>query len=386
MVLDIKIGAGAYTDIVAAGGVFVLGGYNSTISSSFQSPIGGRQAWSGASGGFINTEVTLPASANGQNVQLRWRMATDSSVSSTGVNIDDVQVLAGTGCAAVTTSVKSRADFDGDGKTDVSVFRPSTGVWYLDRSTAGFAAINWGVSGDVLVPGDFDGDGKADTAIFRADANPANSDYYILKSNGFVFSGTSWGVPGDVPIVGDYDGDSKTDFAVFRPSSGTWFVLNSSNGSNTVAAFGQTGDQAMAFDLENDGKTNFAVYRPSNNTWYIAKNTGDPATNFEVYPFGSAGDIAIAADYDGDNKDDVAVFRPSNGVWYIRRSTDGGVIFTAFGLNGDVPVPGDYDGDGKDDVAVYRGGTWYVNRSTAGFFQTAFGLATDTAVPAVLHP
>ena len=386
MVLEIKIGAGAYTDIVTAGGTFTSGGYNGSISTAFSSPIAGRQAWTGSSGGFIDTVANLPASANGQNVQLRWRMATDSSVASTGVNVDDVQVLAGTICAAVPSAVKSRADFDGDGKTDLSVFRPSTGVWYIQRSTAGFGAINWGVSGDVLVPGDFDGDGKADTAVFRADANPANSDYYLLKSNGFVFQGTSWGVPGDVPVVGDYDGDAKTDFAVFRPSNGTWYILNSSNGSNTVAPFGQSGDQAMAFDLENDGKTNLAVYRPGNNTWYIARNTGTPATNFDAYPFGSAGDIAVPADYDGDNKDDVAVFRPSNGTWYIRRSTDSGVTITAFGLNGDVPVPGDYDGDGKDDVAVYRGGTWYVNRSTAGFFAVPFGIGSDTAVPAVLHP
>ncbi len=387
VVLEIKVGAGAWTDIVTAGGVFASGGYNATISTGFSSPIAGRQAWSGTAATFTPTQVSLPAAANGQNVQVRWLMASDTSVASTGFRLDDVQVQAGTICATVPSATpKSRADFDGDGKTDLSVFRPSTGTWYLQRSTAGFAAFNWGISTDVLIPGDFDGDGKADMAVFRADANPANNDFYVLKSNGFVFQGTSWGVPSDIPIAGDYDGDGKADIAVFRPSSGTWFILNSGNGSNTVAPFGVAGDKPMAFDLENDGKTNLAVFRPSNNTWYIARNSGVPAQNFDSYPFGAAGDLLVPADYDGDNKDDVAVFRPSNGTWYIRRSSDGGTTITAFGTSGDIPVPGDYDGDGKDDVAIYRNGTWWLNRSTAGVGAFAFGLATDSAIPKAYIP
>ncbi|MBP6001815.1 MAG: hypothetical protein KA746_00140 [Pyrinomonadaceae bacterium] len=381
VVLEIKIGAGTWTDIVTAGGVFVSGGYNATISTQFSSPIGGRQAWSGTSASFSPTQVTLPAAANGQNVQVRWLMASDSSVASTGFRLDDVQVQAGSVCATVPGSVRSRADFDGDGKTDISIFRPSEGNWYLNRSTAGFGVINWGVATDTTVPGDYDGDGKADTAIFRPANDPASSDYYILKSNGFVYQGFSWGVVGDVPVTGDYDGDGKSDLAIFRPSSNTWYILNSGNGSNTVAPFGSTGDVPLAFDLENDGKTNLAVYRASSNTWYIARNTGVPAQNFEAVPFGSAGDLLVPADYDGDNKDDFAVFRPSNGTWYIRKSSDSTTTFIAWGSNGDVPVPGDYDGDGKDDVAVYRNGIWYVSRSTAGTWIASFGLATDRPLP-----
>ncbi len=282
---------------------------------------------------------------------------------------------------SVNLTPKSRADFDGDGKTDLSVFRPSEGNWYLNRSTAGFGVINWGNSTDTIVPGDYDGDNKADTAVFRPSADPAASDYLILNSNGFVFQGFAWGSPGDVPVTGDYDGDGKTDLAVFRPSTNVWYVLNSSNGSNTVEPFGLAGDRPVSIDNDGDGKTNLAIFRPSENTWYIAKPTGTPATNFNAFPFGLAGDQLVQADYDGDNKDDIAVFRPSNGTWYIRGSLAGTTTFTPFGSSGDIAVPGDYDGDGKDDIAVYRGGTWYVQQSTAGSLIQAFGLASDVPVP-----
>src|SRR5207248_2369722 len=72
-VLEIKIGAGSFTDILGAGGSFVSGGYNRTLSSSYSNPLGGRQAWSGNSSGFITTTVNLPPSAAGQTIQLRWR-------------------------------------------------------------------------------------------------------------------------------------------------------------------------------------------------------------------------------------------------------------------------------------------------------------------------
>ncbi|MFN0140696.1 MAG: M36 family metallopeptidase [Pyrinomonadaceae bacterium] len=285
-----------------------------------------------------------------------------------------------------TTNVRSRADFDGDGRTDLSVYRPSEGNWYLQRSTAGFGVLNWGLSGDTLVPGDYDGDAKADTAVFRPDANPASADYFVLNSNGFTVSGFSWGSPGDLPVSGDYDGDGKTDQAIYRPSEGTWYIRNSGNSSASVIPFGLNGDIPLAFDLENDGKTNLAVFRPSENRWYIARNTGVPAQNFEALVFGQAGDKLVPADYDGDNKDDIAVFRPSTGQWIIRRSSTGATRFTFFGNSTDVPVPGDYDGDGSDDLAIYRNGVWWLNRSTSGLAVLNFGLASDTAIPAKYIP
>lgn len=97
MVLEISIGGGPFTDILAAGGSFATGGYNGTISVNFSSPILGRQAWTGNSGGFITTTVNLPAAANGQNVVFRWRRATDSSVPGAGAWIDDI-TLTGSNC------------------------------------------------------------------------------------------------------------------------------------------------------------------------------------------------------------------------------------------------------------------------------------------------
>lgn len=98
-VLEISIGGGAFQDILAAGGSFVSGGYNATISTCCNNPLAGRQAWSGNSGGYQDVVVSLPASASGQSVQLRWHMASDDSVAKTGYWLDNVQVYGGYECA-----------------------------------------------------------------------------------------------------------------------------------------------------------------------------------------------------------------------------------------------------------------------------------------------
>jgi hypothetical protein len=374
-VLEIKIGSGSWTDIITAGGSFIDGGYTGTISSSFDSPIAGREAWSGTSAGYTTTHVTLPATANGQSVQLRWLMASDSSVGSSGFMIDDVSVSAGVSCAVCTATSKTAFDFDGDGKTDVSVFRPSSNNWFLDRSTAGFAAYSFGTAGDILTPADFTGDGKTDIAVFR----PSAGSWFVLRSEDSTFYGVGFGMSGDIPAPADYDGDGKADPAVFRPSSGTWFLQQSTAGFAAVA-FGSSGDQPSIGDFDGDGKADIAVYRPTNGSWYRLNSSNGSFTEIQ---FGASGDKIVPADYTGDGKTDIAVWRGSTGTWYILKSEDLTFYGVQFGSSGDLPAPGDYDGDGKADTVVFRpaDGNWYMLRSTAGFNAEHFGTSEDKPAP-----
>lgn len=229
------------------------------------------------------------------------------------------------------------ADYDGDRKTDFAAFRD--GVWYILYSTTGqINYVQYGLSDDLPRPGDFDGDGRADIAVFR----PSTGIWFYTRSSDGQTAGIQLGSAGDVPMIEDFDGDGKSDITVYRPSEGVWYYLQSSNNQLIIEPFGTSGDIPLSGDFNGDGKSDLAVYRPSSGFWFYAQPTGTPAQNFVATPFGLSTDIPVAADYDGDNKTDIAVFRPSNGVWYILQSSNGQVDYTTYGLNGDRPLPAAY--------------------------------------------
>ena len=66
------------------------------------------------------------------------------------------------------TAGKSVFDFDGDSKTDIGIFRPNSGEWWINRSSSNQTnAVQFGTSTDKLVPADYTGDGKTDIAFWR---------------------------------------------------------------------------------------------------------------------------------------------------------------------------------------------------------------------------
>jgi len=145
-VLEIKIGAGAFTDILAAGGTFTSGGYNRTISSSFSSPLAGRQAWSGNSGGFTNTIVSLPAAAAGQNIQLKWRCASDSSVSAAGWRVDTLSLSTVTCCSSPFQLLSGPPPFHWPASFSLSVIGDPGAIYAIEGTTNFY---DWTVVGTV---------------------------------------------------------------------------------------------------------------------------------------------------------------------------------------------------------------------------------------------
>jgi subtilisin-like proprotein convertase family protein len=323
-------------------------------------------SWQGSTSASWIQITSQPQSGNGSltfNVQANTTRAARSAT----INVGSL--------AVVVNQAPSRSvpfDFDGDARTDVSVFRPSNGSWWIARSTAGVLAKQFGISTDRIVPADYDGDLKADISVYR------DGTWYILRSSDETITINSWGTSSDIPVPADYNADGSAELAIFRPSSGSWWILNP-NGTFSSLGFGINGDIPTPGDYDGDGKTDLSVFRPgAQGTWWVLNSSNGVAA---PTPFGLQGDIPVAADYDGDGRDNIAVFRPSNGTWY--RSTNASTNYDAaqWGTSTDELAPGDYDGDGKSDPAVFRQGIWYILRSASGVEILQFGTAGDRPVP-----
>lgn len=325
----------------------------------------------------LTGQVTLASTGNWNNFRVAITRGVQLS-SGTHVLRLKMDVNSPDGCNCVVADFDSIVlkstlfDYDDDGRADVSVYRPSSGTWYLDRSRDGFTALNLGLETDVIAPADFDGDGKTDVSVFRS-----GTWYRYNSSNGQLIT-TNFGLNGDIPVQADYDGDGKADLAVWRPTDKTWYRLNSFDGSYFSTVFGLSGDKPAVGDYDGDGKYDLAVFRPSTGQWFIQYSSTAVVTTIV---WGLNGDRIAPADYDGDGKTDLTVFRPSDGTWYRLNSTNGQAVIVPFGLSIDLPTPADFDGDGRADIAIYRSGAWYIFRSTEGLSYPAFGLNGDIPTP-----
>ncbi len=243
-------------------------------------------------------------------------------------------------------SAAAGGDYNGDGTSDIAVFRAANGLW----AVRGVTRLHFGSWKDLPAPADYDGDGVTDLAVYRGAAGL----WAVREVTRCYFGG-----PGFRPVPGDYNGNGTTEIAVFREGSGLWAARGV-----TRAYFGAIGDRPVPGDYNGDGTTEIAVLRRriGSDTWIVR--------GVSRFYFGDGMGSAAAGDYDGDGTWEAAIFEPfspfsTGGKWVVRGMSD-----IIFGSATDLPVPADYTGDGFLRPAIFRENTglWAVRGTTRVYF------------------
>ena len=256
-------------------------------------------------------------------------------------------------------------DYNGDGITDIGIYREGNSLWAIKDITRAYFG---GGTGLTPVPGDYNGDGLCDIALFKE-----SSGLWAIRGQTRMY----FGAQGDLPVPGYFTGSRRKDIAVFRPSTGLWSIKNV-----TRTFFGQAGDIPIAADYNNDRRADIAIYRSSTRLWAVKDQT-------RVYYGGAAWNQPQPGDYNGSGWCNFGIFQDSPGLWKVR-----GVTRVYYGKSGDIPVSapipisaswnppaidsGDYNGDGTSEIAIFRdsAGLWAIR----GVTQTFFGERGDIPV------
>jgi len=247
------------------------------------------------------------------------------------------------------------------------VYRPSTGQWFLRTSNSGAALTGvvtfGGQPGDLPVTGDFNGDGRTDIGIYRngtfllatiKTTFPCFACPATLTAE--QFATIPFGQPGDLPIAGDWDGDTIDDLGVFHPDDVGTFILRVKHLTFTQAcptcarvpvitfvaeshSFGTRGDLPVTGDWDNDRFDTYGVFHPATATFLFTNDLVE--ANLIIPTFGTTTDRPVSGDWLGHFGDSIGVFRPGSATWFLAShlGSSADISFT-FGSSGDLPVSG----------------------------------------------
>ena len=240
----------------------------------------------------------------------------------------------------IETDIIDSGDYNGDGKSDVAIFREANGLWAVRDITRFY----FGASGDDPVPGDYDNDGITDAGIFRG-----SNGLWVIRN----ITRAYYGAAGYIPVPGDYNGDGKCDPGLFRSSNGLWAVKDL-----TRVYWGAQSDLPVPGYYSHSRQKYIGIFRPSNGLWAIRDLT-------RTYFGGEANDVPLPSVAGGIGGWEPAIFRPSTGLWAVKSG------FRAYvGNEADKPAPGDYDGYGGNEPAIFRevSGLWVAREATRCYF------------------
>lgn len=230
------------------------------------------------------------------------------------------------------------SDYDGDGTSNIAIFRESSGLWAIRNLTR----VYFGTVEDIPIPNDYSGDGTTEITVFRA-----SSGLWAIRSLSRIY----FGAAGDTPVPGDYDGDRTAEVGIFRPDSGLWAIRDV-----TRIYFGAGTDEPVEGYYEGDSAS-VAIFRPATGLWAIREVT-------RIY-FGGSDDQIVPGNYTGNGEWRPGIFRAPTGLWALVDATR-----VYFGGASDTPVQADYDGAGTDGIGVFRSssGLWAIRGLTRIYF------------------
>ena len=236
-------------------------------------------------------------------------------------------------------------DYDGDGTSDIGIFRGSSGLWAI----RGVTRVYFGTSTDETVPGDYDGDGTTNIGIFR----PSSGLWALRGVSRIYFGGSS-----DDLVQGDYDGSGTWSVGIFRSAAGLWAIRGI-----TRIYFGGSSDEPVPGYYAGGLSRKIGIFRPASGLWAIRGAT-------RIY-FGGSSDETVPGDYDGNGTWSAGIFRPTSGLWAIRNTTR-----AYFGGSSDDTIPGDYAGTGNDEIGIFRpaSGLWAIRRTSRVYFGSSIDI------------